>query len=227
MMGPGCPKCNSGFSAKQFRGLWPVADGFLLDEYGTLGLQALAPCQNLLHIIPQNYPQQLVPTPNNHIDTQPKNVVSLGLDVPSSAIMSMLWDSVRSTKAFKFLKTVNPVLDIPVKALGANEDETWEKLEYDTAYEHMLEQLDKPMMVGEEPNHFFVDLNLIEHWKPIRGKGEEKFDAKNDKAHTDYWAKTIPRRNELVGERNKKIQEGKLSYRPGGNGKGARKLPGQ
>jgi len=221
MMGPGCPNCDSGFKAKNFRGMWPVADGFLLDEYGTFGLNALAPCQNLLHIMPQNGPQQLVPTLNTNLDTQPTNVVSLGLDVPSSAIMSMMWDQIRETKMFKFMHTVNPMIDVPVKALGANEDENWEKIEYDTAYEHMKEMLDKPMLVGEEPNHFFVDLNLMEHWGKFRGPLEQKFDEKNDKAHGDYWAKTVPRRNELIGERNTKIKAKKLSYRPGGNGKGA------
>jgi len=224
MVGPGCPKCLNGFKAKHFRGMWPVADGFLKDEYGTLGLHALAPCDNLLHVMTQNYPQQLTPTLNANLDTQPKNVVSLGVDVPSSAITSMLWDQLRQTKVMNFLRKANSHIDLPMKALGANEDETWEKLEYETGYEHMKEQLDQPMMVGEEPNHFFVDLNLIEHWKPIRGMFEMKWDAKNDKQHADYWTKTINRRNEMVGERNKKIVEGRLSFRPGGNGKGAPRI---
>jgi len=223
MMGPGCPKCNMGFSAKNFRGMWPVADGFLKDEYGTLGLAALAPCPNLLHILPQNYPQQLTPTLNSNIDTQPTNVVSLGIDVPSSGIMSMVWDQFRNSKFMKFLKSKNSKIDLPMKAIGANEDETWEKLEYDTSYNHMMEQLDQPMMVGEEANHFFVDLNLMEHWKPLRGESEQKWDKKNDAEHAAYWIKTITRRNEMVGERNKKIKLGKLSYRAGGNGKGAPK----
>merc|ERR1740130_768197 len=224
MIGPGCPKCHSGFQAKTFRGMWPVADGFLKDEYGTLGLHALAPCDNLLHIIPQNYPQQLTPTLNANLDTQPKNVVSLGVDVPSSGIMSMLWDQLRNTKAMGFMQQKSSRFDLPMKAIGANEDETWEKLEYETAFEHMKERLDAPMMVGEEPNHFFVDLNLIEHWKPIRGKFEQTWDKKNDAQHAAYWTKTISRRNEMVGERNKKIIDGRLSYRAGGNGKGAPKI---
>jgi hypothetical protein len=224
MIGPGCPKCHSGFQAKHFRGMWPVADGFLKDEYGTLGLHALEPCENLLHIMPQNFPQQLTPTPNANLDTSPKNVVSLGIDVPSSGIMSMLWDNLRHTKGFNLLKKANSHFDLPLKAFGANEDETWEKLQYETAYTHMKEQLDQPLMVGEEPNHFFVDLNLMEHWKGVRGKMEEKWDKKNDAQHQQYWVKTISRRNEMVGERNKKIAEGRLSYRPGGNGKGAPKI---
>jgi len=221
MIGKGCPKCESGFQAKEFRGVWPVADGFLKDEYGTLGLAALAPCPNLLHIMPQNFPQQLTPTRNENLDTSPRNVVSLGVDVPSSGIMSMLWDGMRQSKAFKFMKTINPMMDIPMKWIGANEDEAWEKIEYETAYTHMKEELDKPMMIGEEPNHFFVDLNLIEHWKPMRGKAEEKWDDKNDKQHTEYWAKTAERRNEMIGERNKRMSSGQLSYRKGGNGEGA------
>jgi len=111
-----------------------------------------------------------------------------------------------------------------MKAFGANEDETWEKLQYETAYTHMKEQLDQPMMVGEEPNHFFVDLNLMEHWKGIRGKFEENWDKKNDAQHQQYWVKTISRRNAMVGERNKLVRDGHLSYRPGGNGKGAPKI---
>eukprot|EP00746_Dinoflagellata_sp_MGD_P157770 gnl/MRDRNA2_/MRDRNA2_86310_c0_seq1.p1 gnl/MRDRNA2_/MRDRNA2_86310_c0~~gnl/MRDRNA2_/MRDRNA2_86310_c0_seq1.p1 ORF type:complete len:448 (+),score=85.29 gnl/MRDRNA2_/MRDRNA2_86310_c0_seq1:192-1346(+) len=224
MIGPGCPKCHSGFQAKHFRGFWPVADGFLKDEYGTLGLHALAPCENLVHIMPQNYPQQLTPTLNSALDTSPKNVVSLGVDIPSSGIMSMMWDQLRHTKGFNFLKRGNGHFDLPMKAFGANEDETWEKLQYETAYTHMKEQLDQPMMVGEEPNHFFVDLNLMEHWKGIRGKFEEAWDKKNDAQHSQYWLKTIGRRNEMVGARNKKVYEGRLSYRPGGNGKGAPKV---
>lgn len=224
MVGPGCPKCLNGFQAKHFRGMWPVADGFLKDEYGTLGLHALAPCENLVHLMPQNYPQQLSPTLNANLDTQPKNVVSLGIDVPSSGIMSMMWDQLRNTKAFNFLKRGSSRFDLPLRAMGANEDETWEKLEWETAYEHMKEKLDEPMMVGEEPNHFFLDLNLIEHWKPLRGKFEQEWDRKNDAQHADYWTKTINRRNEMVGERNRKINEGRLSYRAGGNGKGAPKI---
>jgi len=221
MIGPGCPKCQSGFKGKHFRGLWPVADGFLKDEYGTLGLHALQSCDNLIHIMPQNYPQQLTPTLNKDLDSSPKNVVSLGVDVPSSGIMSMMWDHLRHTDAMQFLKSKNSKIDLPMKAMGANEDETWEKLEYETAYEHMLEELDKPMMVGEEPNHFFVDLKLIEHWKPMRGAFEVKWDKMNDKAHADYWVKTATRRAEMVTERNLKVSEGRLSYRAGGNGKGA------
>jgi len=221
MIGPGCPKCNSGFQGKTFRGLFPVADGFLKDEYGTLGLSALAPCPNLLHIMPQNYPQQLKPTLNKNLDTQPTNVVSLGVDVPSSGIMSMMWDSIRHNKAMTFLKKMNTAIDVPMKMIGANEDEAWEKLEYETAYEHTKEQLDKPMMIGDEEGHFFVDLNLMEHWKPMRGKWEEKWDKKNDKQHTDYWASTADRRNVMVSERNLKLKDGSLSYRAGGNGKGA------
>jgi hypothetical protein len=225
MMGPGCPKCHSGFQAKNFRGMWPVADGFLKDEYGTLGLHALEPCENLFHIMPQNYPQQLTPTLNQNIDTEPKNVVSLGVDVPSSGIMSMMWDQLRSTKGFNFLKkATGGRFELPLRALGANEDETWEKLQYETAYTHMKEQLDQPMMVGEEPNHFFVDLNLMEHWRGIRGKFEETWDKKNDAQHAGYWVKTISRRNEMVNERNKKVKEGRLSYKAGGNGKGAPKV---
>jgi hypothetical protein len=224
MVGPGCPRCQSGFQARKFRGLWPVADGFLKDEYGTLGLHALEPCENLLHVMPQNYPQQLTPTLNAHIDTEPKNVVSLGVDVPSSGIMSMMWDSLRNTKGFNFLHKQNSHIDVPVKSMGANEDETWEKLQYETAYTHMKEQLDQPMMVGEEPNHFFVDLNLMEHWKGIRGTFEREWDKKNDAQHAAYWIRTIDRRNEMVNDRNKDVKEGRLSYRPGGNGKGAPKI---
>merc|ERR1719313_412250 len=98
------------------------------------------------------------------LDTQPKNVVSLGVDVPSSGIFSMMWDGLRNTKAFKFMKSFNSELEVPMKAIGANEDEAWEKIQYETSYAHMKEWLDKPMLVGEEPNHWFVDLNLMEHW---------------------------------------------------------------
>merc|ERR1719160_2038884 len=234
MVGPGCPRCHSGFKAKHFRGMWPVADGFLKDEYGTLGLSALQPCENLIHIMPQNYPQQLTPTLNANIDTQPTNVVSLGIDVPSSSIMSMMYDAIRHSKPFNFIKNgrlgeafklvTGNEFAIPMKAMGANEAPTWEKLQYDVAYQHMKELLDQPMMIGEERNHFFVDLNLIEHWKLIRGKWEEDWDRKNDAAHKDYWVRTISRRNAMVSSRNKKIKDGVLSFRAGGNGLGAPKL---
>jgi len=206
MMGAGCPKCENGFQAKNFRGLYPVADGFLKDEYGTLGLHALAPCENLVHIVPQNLPQQLAPTPNANLDTQPKSVVSLGVDVPTSAIMSMTWNLFNATD----------------KASMTPKD--WDKVEYETAYQHMKEQLDAPMMVGEEPNHFFVDLKLIEHWGSMRGQWELDWDKKFIAEHTKYWPRTADRRNEMTAERNKKIAEGQLSYRPGGNGIGAPKL---
>merc|ERR1719326_1668360 len=121
--------------------------------------------------------------------------------------MSMMWDTMRRTKAFNFLKKMYGQFDLPIKAIGANEDETWEKVQYETAYQHMKEQLDQPMMVGEEPNHFFVDLNLMEHWKGLRGKFEENWDKKADAQHAQYWVKTIPRRNEMIQDRNKKMLE--------------------
>merc|ERR1719281_1916892 len=119
----------------------------------------------------------------------------------------MMWDQFRNKPEMKLFKHFHSHMDLPMKAIGANEDETWEKLQYETAYDHMIEQLDKPMMVGEEPNHFFVDLNLIEHWKPMRGAFEQKWDKANDKQHADYWTKTVPRRNEMIQERNRKIAE--------------------
>eukprot|EP00746_Dinoflagellata_sp_MGD_P158937 gnl/MRDRNA2_/MRDRNA2_86593_c0_seq8.p1 gnl/MRDRNA2_/MRDRNA2_86593_c0~~gnl/MRDRNA2_/MRDRNA2_86593_c0_seq8.p1 ORF type:complete len:555 (+),score=105.89 gnl/MRDRNA2_/MRDRNA2_86593_c0_seq8:167-1666(+) len=222
MMGPGCPRCMSGFQAKDFRGHWPVADGFLKDEYGTLGLAALEPCGNLLHFQPQNFAQQLTPTKNSDLDTQPTNVVSLGLDIPSSGIMSMLWDSM--------LKPINRVRMATLQGkmpLGgmANQDEIWEKLQYETAYDHMTEMLDQPMQVHEKPiddeKHYFVDLNLKKHWDNIRGWGERKWDQKFDTQHAEYWDKTIPRRNKMVGERNAMLANGTLSYRACGNGLGA------
>jgi len=225
MMAKGCPKCEKGFQAKNFRGMWPVADGFLKDEYGTLGLTALKPCENLLHIMPQNFPGQLGSTPNQNLDSQPKNVVSLGIDLPSSALMSMMWDGIKNGKMFQAIQKVNPFFDIPYKTIGANTDEAWEKLQYETAYQHMKEKLDQPLMIGEEANHYFLDLNLMEHWDNFRGAWEKKWDASNDKKHTEYWVKTIPRRQEMVSNRINEINEGKLSYRPGGNGFGAPKAP--
>jgi hypothetical protein len=228
MMGAGCPKCNSGFQAKDFRGHWPVADGFLKDEYGTLGLAALEPCDNLLHFQPQNFAQQLAPTRNADLDTQPENVVSLGIDIPSSAIMSMLWDTL--------LKPINRIRratfqgSMPLKGM-ANQDEIWEKIQYEAAYDHMTEMLDQPMQVHAEPmvsadgenpeKHYFVDLNLKQHWDKIRGWGERKWDQKFDTQHADYWEKTIERRNIMVAERNAKLKSGELSYWECGNGVGS------
>jgi len=227
MMGAGCPKCNSGFQAKNFRDMYPVADGFLKDEYGTLGLSALKECKNLLHIIPMNFPGQLGSTPNNMLDTEPTNVVSLSIDLPSSGLMSgLIWDNIRQGEKFKAMqKMTNGAFDIPWKTLGINKDEDWEKLQYETAYQHMKEKLDQPLMMGSEPNHYHVDLNLIEHWKEpmFRGKFEAFFDKTNDQKHTEYWFKTVPRRNEMIQARNKEIKEGRLSFKMGGNGLGAPK----
>lgn len=206
MVGPGCPNCQMGFKAKEVRGQWPVADGFLVDEYGTMGLAALAPCPNLLHIQPTNFAQQLTPTKNSDIDTQPKSVVTLGIDVPSSGIMSL----------------VNPM-----KFIGSKEkkDEIWEKLEYENAYDHMKELLDQPMQVveGDDEEHYFVDLELAKHYDGVRGWMEKLTDSSGDKAHTEYWQRTIPRRNEMVSERALKLASGELSYRACGNGLGAPK----
>merc|ERR1719265_1094232 len=222
MMGPGCPRCLSGFQAKDYRGHWPVADGFLKDEYGTLGLAALEPCDNLLHFQPQNFAQQLTPTKNSDLDTQPLNVLSLGLDVPSSGIMSMAWD--------QLLKPINRIRKLRFmgsKPLGgmANQDEIWEKIQYESAYDHMTELLDQPVQVHEKPmddeEHYFVDLNLKKHWDNIRGWGERKWDQKFDTQHAEYWDKTAERRNKMVGDRNALLKDGTLSYRPCGNGKGA------
>merc|ERR1719420_704336 len=107
--------------------------------------------------------------------------------------------------------------------MGFNEDEDWEKLEHQTAFDHMKEMLDKPMMIGSEPNHYFVDLGLIEHWEPFRGAFEKMLDKKADTDHAKYWKATMERRNEMIDARNKAISERTLSYKRGGNGLGAPK----
>lgn len=220
LIGPGCPRCKSGWSAKRLRGHWPVADGFLKDEYGTLALAALDPCPNLLHLQPQNFAQQLSPTKNRNLDNQPLNVVTLGLDVPSSAIMSMVWD--------RMLGPINKVRKsafMGSQVLGdmANQDELWEKVQYEAAYEHMLERLDQPMQVDpkDDEQHYFVDLNLKKKWDSIRGWGERKWDLKFDNQHALYWDTTKERRNQMIAERNAKLASGELSFKPCGNGMGS------
>jgi len=220
MMGKGCPRCNSGFQAKTFRGHFPTADGFLLDEYGTLGLSALAQCDNLIHFQPINYAQQLAPTKNKDLDTSPKNVVTLGIDVPSSGIMSMLWDQVLNP--INNFRNQFAMGNVPLGKL-ANQDEIWEKIEYETAYDHMMEQLDKPMNMDpqDDEKHWFVDLDLKQHWENIRGWGEKMWDNKFDGQHGKYWDSTAERRNTMIGERNAKLKSGALSFKPCGNGMGA------
>jgi len=192
-----------------------------------LGLSALDSCDNLLHFQPQNFAQQLTPTKNRNLDTQPKNVVSLGIDVPSSGVMSMLWDNM--------LAPINRIRRLTLQGdlqLGkmANQDEIWEKIQYEAAYDHMTERLDEPMQV--DPNddentaltsHNFVDLDLKKHWDSIRGWGERKWDQKFDTQHGEYWEKTADRRNAMVAERNAKLASGELSFKACGNGMGAPK----
>jgi len=220
MSGPGCPKCLTGFSAKHFRNHWPVADGFLLDEYGTVGLHALDECKNLLHVQPQNFAQQLTPTKNKDLDTEPNNVVSLGIDVPSSAIMSMMWDML--SNPINQMRKMTLQGDITLRKV-ANQDEVWEKLLYETAYDHMTEALDQPMQINpqDKDQHYYVDLELKEHWEHIRGWGERKWDKTFDAQHGQYWVKTTERRDKMVGERNEKIASKQLSFKACGNGLGA------
>merc|ERR1719161_2999902 len=115
----------------------------------------------------------------------------------------MMWD-----RLLKPINNIHAATGGMKQQLGgmANQDEIWEKLQYETAYDHMHEMLDAPMQVHEQPmdgeTHYFVDLNLKRHWDQIRGWGERKWDSKYDTEHAEYWDKTADRRNFMVHERN-------------------------
>merc|ERR1719272_2846344 len=138
----------------------------------------------------------------------------------------MLWDQVLAP--ISRVRRLTLQGDLPLKGV-ANQDEIWEKIQYESAYDHMVERLDEPMNVDEhevkdelnEGEHHFVDLHLKRHWDQIRGWGERKWDQKFDTEHGKYWENTASRRNEMVAARNLKIASGELSYKACGNGLGA------
>jgi hypothetical protein len=223
MVGPGCPNCKMGFKAKTFRGLWPVADGFIVDEFGTLGLQALPKCDHVLHIVPANFKGQktLVPGPTE-IDTQPHEVVTLMIHAPSSSIMSMTWDMMREKVGTLGGMLPKNVLPPTQKLLGkfANDDDLWDHATFDAGYKAIARLLDQPMEVRSD-GHFIAEADTPEYWQPMRTSAEERFDRKNDEAHGDYWVKTAERRALFVKARQEKFKNGTLSYKKGGNGLGA------
>merc|ERR550514_101678 len=112
--------------------------------------------------------------------------------------------------------------NMPLGTMG-NQDEVWEKVEYETAYDHMLEMLDQPMEYDpkDTEEHYFVDLNLKKHWDNMRGWAERKWDQVFDTQYGEYWEKTAPKRIKMVAERNEAIKNHQLSFRACGNGMGA------
>merc|ERR1719272_985008 len=96
---------------------------------------------------------------------------------------------------------------------AANQDEVWEKIQYETAYDHMLERLDEPMKIDakDDEEHYFVDLKLQKHWDNMRGWAEKALDKKANAQHTEYWDKTAARREGMIAERNVLLAKGTLS----------------
>jgi hypothetical protein len=213
MIGPGCPKCNSGFSAKNFRGMWPVADGFLHDEYGTGSLAALPKCNRLMHVMPQNFMKQLVVPARKELDTEPQKMVTMAAYQGSSLLVaSMSFDGLN--KPLNQLRQLGAPID-PKAVIGphgqlVHDQATWDKVLYESAYIEVRKLLDVPMQLTDDKDHFLVEVDTAKHWKPMQTWVEKKWDEKFDDQHAQYWAKTKGRRDAKVEKRNIHLRQGKL-----------------
>jgi len=210
MFGKGCPKCNDGFQAKYFRGLWPVTDGFLKDEYGTAGFNVLPKCQRALRVVPMNYEGQCGLPTRSQVDTIPKEMVTLVVTQPMSSVSSVFFEGAKE-KGGKFMQNLYPK---SLVGKTRNSVAAWDEKIYEVAYKETKKVLDVPMKFHEkDTNHFIATVKSQKELDDFRKPLEKMWDNKNQGGHAKYWASTEGRRNDMVFKRNAIAKTGKMPVR--------------